>query len=135
MKTDVRFRSDRFPPYEGEEDQINPGRWGKRLAEYLVEKLKEVGIETGEIIPEDWGWYIPIKNESFRLGLCCSNLDGEDDGFLCFTHPNRPKIWKGFKKIDTSESIHRLANAIDHILRSDPDIRNICWLTDGEIGS
>jgi len=35
MKTQVEFRSSRFPPYDGEEEQINPGLWGKRLAEYL----------------------------------------------------------------------------------------------------
>jgi hypothetical protein len=41
MKTQVTFRSNKFPPYDGEEEQINPGLWGKRLAEYFVEKLKE----------------------------------------------------------------------------------------------
>ena len=61
MKTYVQFRSDKFPPYEGEEEQINPGLWGRRLAEYLVEKLTGAAVETEEIIPEDWGWYIPIK--------------------------------------------------------------------------
>jgi hypothetical protein len=55
MKTQVTFRSSKFPPYEGEEGQINPGLWGKRLAEYFVGKLKGMGIETEEIIPEDWG--------------------------------------------------------------------------------
>lgn len=40
MKTQVAFRSQNFPPYDGEEEQINPGLWGKRLAEYLVERLK-----------------------------------------------------------------------------------------------
>jgi len=37
MKTQVEFRSSKFPPYEGEQEQINPGLWGKRLAEYLVQ--------------------------------------------------------------------------------------------------
>ena len=41
MKTQVEFRSNKFPSYEGEEEQINPGLWGKRLAEYLVQKLSE----------------------------------------------------------------------------------------------
>lgn len=41
MKTQVEFRSFKFPPYEGEEYQINPGLWGKRLAEYLVQRLAE----------------------------------------------------------------------------------------------
>lgn len=50
MKTQVEFRSSKFPPYEGEQEQINPGLWGKRLAEYLVQKLAEKGIQTEEVI-------------------------------------------------------------------------------------
>ena len=53
MKTQVEFRSSKFPPYDGEEEEINPGLWGKRLAEYLVQKLAERGIETEEMIAED----------------------------------------------------------------------------------
>ena len=33
VKTQVEFRSRKFPPYEGEQEQINPGLWGIRLAE------------------------------------------------------------------------------------------------------
>jgi hypothetical protein len=55
MKTQVEFRSSKFPPYEGEEEQINPGLWGKRLAEYLVQKLADRGIETEEIVAEELG--------------------------------------------------------------------------------
>ena len=132
MKTLVHFRSSKFPPYEGEEDQINPGLWGKRLAEYLVEKLSATGIQTEEIIPEDWGWYIPVKNDSFRLGLCCGHPNGDDDEFLCFTDPDKPVVRKLFKRIDTSESIHRLTDAIDNILGSDIDIRDVHWLTEEE---
>ena len=39
MKTQVEFGSSKFPPYEGEEEQVNSGLWGKRLAEYLVQSL------------------------------------------------------------------------------------------------
>ena len=127
MKTQVTFRSTKFPPYEGEEEQINPGLWGKRLAEYFVEKLKAMGIETHEIIPEDWGWYIPIKNEGFRLAICCGHQNGDDDEFLCFTDPDKPVIKKLFKKIDASEQLDRLVAAMQKILASDPDIRNVEW--------
>src|SRR5438874_3480659 len=47
MKTEVEFRSSKFPPYEGEQEQINPGLWGKRLAEYLQQKLRSEGVQTG----------------------------------------------------------------------------------------
>ena len=127
MKTQVTFRSNKFPPYEGEQEEINPGLWGKRLAEYICEKLKGTGIETQDIIPEDWGWYIPIKNEGFRLAICCGHQQGDDDEFLCFTDPATPVIKKLFKKIDATEQLTRIATTLDKILSTDPDIRNIEW--------
>ena len=127
MKTQVTFRSDKFPPYDGEQDRINPGLWGKRLAEYFVEKLKGTGLETEAIIPEDWGWYIPIKNGGFRLAICCGHQDGDDDEFLCFTEPATPIVKKWFKTIDATEPLGRLVAAMEKILASDPDIRNVEW--------
>jgi hypothetical protein len=117
----------KFPPYDGEEEQINPGLWGKRLAEYLVDKLKPRGIETEEIIAEDWGWYIPIKNEGFRLAICCGHQNGDDDEFLCFTDPATPIIRKLFKRIDATHELTRVVAALEKILSSDPEITNIEW--------
>jgi hypothetical protein len=127
MKTQVEFRSSKFPPYEGEEKQINAGLWGKRLAEYLVQKLAEKGIMTEEMIAEDWGWYVPICNEGFRLAVCCGHQDGDDDEFLCFTDPSTPIVKKMFKKIDATAPLTRLTEALEQILASDPDIRDVVW--------
>lgn len=127
MKTQVEFRSGKFPPYEGEEEQINPGLWGKRLAEYLVQKLSENGFKTDEIIAEDWGWLVPIQNEGFPLAICCGHQDGEDDEFLCFTEPSTPIVKKFFKKIDATAQLTRLTEAMQQILVSDPDIREVVW--------
>jgi hypothetical protein len=88
MKTQVEFRSSKFPPYDGEEEEINPGLWGKRLAEYLVRKLSEKGIKTEGIVGEDWGYYIPVENDGFKLAVCCGHQNGDDDEFLCFTDPS-----------------------------------------------
>ncbi len=127
MKTFVEFRSKKFPPYDGEEEQINPGLWGKRLAEYLVEKLAARGIKTLEIIPEDWGWYIPIENEGFRLAVCCGHQDGEADEFLCFTDPDKPVVKKLFRKIDATAPLTRLTQALAEILSADPEIADVKW--------
>ena len=48
MKTQVEFRSSKFSPYEGEEEQINPGLWGKRLAELLGAETIRKGDQDGE---------------------------------------------------------------------------------------
>ena len=127
MKTRVEFRSSKFPPYDGEEEQINPGLWGKRLAEYLVQKLAERGIDAEEIVAEDWGWYVPVRNEGVRIALCCGHQSGDDDEFLCFTDPSTPIVKKLFKEIDTTPQLIRVTEAIRSILASDPDIRDIAW--------
>ena len=127
MKTQVEFRSSKFPACEGEEEQINPGLWGKRLADYLVEKLAGKGIQTEKVVAEDWGYYIPVKNEGFRLAVCCGHQNGDDDQFLCFTDPGTPIVKKLFKKIDATPQLTRLTEAIQQILAADPDIREVVW--------
>jgi hypothetical protein len=131
MKTQVEFRSSKFPPYMSEEKQINAGLWGKRLAEYLVQKLAERGIVTEEIVAEDWGWYLPVRNQGYRLGLCCGHQNGYEDQFLCFTVPSTPVVKKLFKKIDATAQLSRLTEALQQILTSDPDIRDVVWTDPG----
>src|ERR1044071_6893948 len=127
MKTFVELRSDQFPPYDGEEEQINPGLWGKRLAEYLVSGLAQKGIETGEMIAEDWGWYVPVQIDGLRLAVCCGHQSGDDDEFLCFTDPGTPIVKKLFKRVDITPQLGRLTQALEQILASDPQIRDIVW--------
>jgi hypothetical protein len=55
MKTHVEFQANKFSPYAGEEGEVNPELYGKRLAEYLQRRLPQYGIEAGTIFAEDWG--------------------------------------------------------------------------------
>jgi hypothetical protein len=88
MQTHVEFRSNRFPPLDGEEQIINPDLWGKRLADFLRESLRKQGFETKEPIAEDWGWVVPVVNNPFRIG--CGHYQQYEDGFLCFIEPHKP---------------------------------------------
>jgi hypothetical protein len=127
MKTWVEFRFGKFPACDGEEEEIKPGLWGKRLAEYIEQKLNAMGIETEGIDGEDWGYIVWVKNEEFKLQICCGHQNGDDDEFLCFIKPNESVIQKLFKKIDTREQVGRLSAALEKIFSSDPEIREIRW--------
>ena len=129
MKTHVEFRSNAFPPYEGEENEINPGRYGKRVAEFLVHGLREKGFELLDPIAEDWGWVVPIKNDGFRLWIGCGNYDEFPDGFMCFIEPHEPTIrrFPFLWKVDTSAKVNALQEAIDQLLSSNPEIRAKRW--------
>jgi hypothetical protein len=132
IKTHVEFKSNKFPAYDGEENEINPGRWGKRLAEYLSLKLKDNGISIGNIYAEDWGWAIPIEGKPVKMWIGCGNYEEYPDGFLCFIEPSKPIIRKLFKKIDISEEIILLFKVIDQILSADNEIMDIRWWTENE---
>ena len=133
VRSQVEFRSSKFPAFPGEEEEINPGLWGKRLAEYLQPKLRELGIRAGEFYSEDWGWAIPIENEAFPLWIGCGHQYEPDDAFLIFIEPSKPQIRKGFfKKIDTRADVERVAAALDNILRADPEIRDVQWTESGQ---
>jgi hypothetical protein len=58
MKTQVEFRSDKFPPYDGEQEEINPGLWDKRLAGYLQNNLTHYGVKVTGIGSENCGWMV-----------------------------------------------------------------------------
>lgn len=132
MKTFVEFRSDKFPALPGEEEQINPGIWGKRLADFLREGLRAEGIETTEAISEDWGWIVPVVNPAFNLWIGCGN-QGNGDEFTCFIEPGTPFIRKFFfKKIHTADRINALQAAMDRVLEKEPAIRDKRWREAGK---
>ncbi len=133
MKTHVEFRSNRFPAYPGEEEEVNPGLWGKRLAEYFYHKLRAQGIETDEIFAEDWGWVVPIRHDLFSMWVGCGHYQEYPDGYLVFVEPSKPTIRTGlFRRIDTTKDVERVADAIDRILKLDPNIHDIRWWTEEE---
>lgn len=127
MKTQVEFRSSKFPPYEGEETEINPGLWGKRLTEYLATCLAQLGVASDEMTIEDWGCSLPIRTDHYRLALCCGHQNGDDDQFLIFTEPRSPKAKKLFYTMDATPEFTRALEALRQILEADPDIHDIVW--------
>ncbi len=132
MKTQVEFRSSKFPAYPGEEEEINPGRWGKRLAEYLFEKLRDKGVQVGDIYSEDWGWAIPINGKPFTMWVGCGNYEEYPDGFLCFIEPSKPVIWKFLQRIDVSKDVIFISEKIEEILREESEIKEVRWWAPNE---
>jgi hypothetical protein len=132
MQTHVEFQSDRFPALEGEEKLVNPGLWGKQLADFLRKGLHHQGFETGEPIPEDWGWVVPVLNQSFRLWIGCGRYQEYENGFLCFIEPHTASVWKLFKRIDTRDRIAALQQAMDNALAADAGISSKRWWTHEE---
>jgi hypothetical protein len=127
--TQVEFRSDLFPPEPGEDELVNPGLFGKRLAEFLLAGLRRAGFDCREPFPEDWGWCIQVSNDVVPLWIGCGHQDGPSDQFLCFIEPHQPVIRKLLRKIDTRPAVEPLQRALADLLAAEPGITDVQWST------
>ena len=130
MLTHAEFRSDAFPPYADEADQVNSGRYGKRLAEFLVDGLRGSRFEPTEPISEDWGWVVPLRHDAFSVWIGCGNAEEHDDAFLIFIEPHRPTVRRWlFWKVDTTAAVQALQRELHRLLSGTPKVRDLRWYT------
>jgi hypothetical protein len=69
----LEFESAAFEVIPGEDEETNPGIYGKALAQWLVEQLRAAGFSPGEVIAEDFGWCVPVKSEPHSLYVACAS--------------------------------------------------------------
>ena len=130
MLTHVEFKSSAFPPYPDEADQINPGRYGKRLGEYLAQQLSSAGVPVEDLVPADWGWVLPVTHPEFSLWMGIGNYEEYPDGMLCFIEPSVPEIRqfpKIWKTIDTTLAVENLRLVVDSALAAHQAIHDVKW--------
>jgi hypothetical protein len=133
MRTHLEFRSNAFPACPGEEEEINPGRYGRRLTEHLAAALPGCGFEVIDKGAEDWGWRIDLRNEGFPLWIGCGNYEEYGDGFLCFIEPSKPFVRRWLKRIPTEAVVERLASALEQILVGGGKAREARWWSEAEM--
>ncbi len=127
MRTHLQLASTGFPPDPKEAGILPEGRFGRRLAEHIAGKLPDFGFEVEGISPEDWGWQIRLNHAAFPLWVGCGNLEGTEDGFLCFFEPSRPEVRRGFRRIEAHPVIERLAEALEAIVAAAPGVTHHHW--------
>lgn len=123
MRTDIKIYSNSFSPYENEEQEINPGRFGKRLAEFLKTELETKGIEVAEIYPTDYAYELRIEKFNFKIYVIAGNIDGEKEHFLISIEPKKKYIRKLFKKIPTEEKVSIVYETILNICKNNEYIK------------
>jgi hypothetical protein len=70
----LMFQSSRFEPIPQEDELTSPGIYGRQLAEWVVSELPAQGYQAaGPVIPEDFGWCVPVVDEECSLYVACAN--------------------------------------------------------------
>jgi hypothetical protein len=145
MITRVEFKSAAFPKYENEDSEtVNPGRWGKRLAEFVRDNLPKHGVGTTDIICEDWGWLVNTNHAEFPVWIGCGTLeevveseDGADSlrsdnsnsltEFTLFITAEPSFFQRIFKRVDTTQAVQRTVAALQSLIESTPEIVETSW--------
>lgn len=132
MRTHLEFISTAFPPEPGEDETINPGLHGKRLAEFLSRELPRHGFTVTRMYPEDWGLALDLENRDFPLWTGCGNYQEYENGFLCFIEPSRPFVRRWLRRLPTADTVERLADALQTILERSGKAQQMRWWTEAE---
>ncbi len=123
MKTDIFIKSHLFPAYPNEEEEINLGRFGKKLGEFVKNALIKNKIEAVDLYPTDYGYEIKISQFEFNVFIMTGNIDGETNHFLISIEPRKEFVRKFFKKIPTRPVIEKIYNIImDELLQEKIEI-------------
>jgi hypothetical protein len=129
VKTEVRFRSDRFNTAESREYFLNPGCFGDDLCRWLRDALRARGVATDdEPGQEDFGWYL-----GFRAG------DGPHVFVVGFEPGDGgdPGRWIGWLERDGLAATllgrrrrgvsPRAVELVDAVLSGAPEVRDVSW--------
>ena len=129
------FTSPRFQVEVGEDEETNPGRFGRQLARWLADALHDAGYPEAKAEPEDWGWRIRCERKPVELSVNCGNVGDEPtpdgEGVLpeassivwhCFVSAEPGLLQRLFKSGNAEPAISRLSKALEGILVSEPSI-------------
>jgi hypothetical protein len=128
------FKSSLFEIEPGEDDEVNPGIYGRQLAQWMKLKLESGGYVVEEIINEDWGRCLMCQRSPFSLWVGVGSVEDETrgDGTLptkdavtwhCFAVTEgglRMRMFGKKNEIETSRA--KLDSALASILRTEPGI-------------
>ena len=124
------FTSGLFTVEPGEDEEINPGRYGRQLATWLKAQLEQHGYSVEPVIAEDWGRRLMLSRSPFLLWVGCGNVDGSAEEepskstitWHCFPAAEIPFFKRLFGKPDTSAALSKLDADLRTILSSESAI-------------
>ena len=129
------FKSDLFEIEHGEDEETNPGCYGRQLSHWLKDKFSKLGYEVEDVIPEDWGWCVMCVREPYMLWVGCGSIEDDDDleklpekkdvVWHCFVTAEVPFLKRLFKKVDTTQDVKKLTGELESIINSEPGIQQL----------
>lgn len=125
------IKTNKFPIDENEDkNNVNPGMYGLSLCCYIQDNLPKHGIKVLRFVNEDWGWWIEVKVEKFKMGLCIySDADiGENPTIYAIISDiidGKQWMWSKLRYIDQSSNIKLIFDLLKSLFQSDNEIEQV----------
>jgi hypothetical protein len=121
----LSFESSAFPITDGEDDETNPGVFGRSLAEWLAKRLNERGIATTGVIAEDFGWCVAIASQPNKQYVACSSVEEHRTTWQVFAFSERGLFNRLLGKDKSAEALGNLHSEVKDILMNEPLVSSV----------
>ena len=119
----LTFESVAFPVAKGEDEETNPGIFGRSLAEWLSKQLKQRGVPTTGVIAEDFGWCVAVASDADKLYVACSSANDSETSWQVFAFSDSGLFKRFLGKNKSSEALGELHRTVKQILGENPAVR------------
>lgn len=123
----VIFSSPHFQVDAGEDEETNPGIFGKALANWIAEQLRSRGVTVAEVIAEDYGRAVIIHHKPFRLWIACASCEDKSNHWQMFIATEQSVLRKLFARHDPGPELEQLRTHYRAILASIPGVSDVEW--------
>lgn len=121
----LEFKSTAFAAEPGEDAHTNPGIFGKGLAQWLANELRAKGVAAGEVIPEDFGWCVPVESAPHALFVVCANAEDQPNRWRVFAFAEGGLLARILGKDERARSLASLFGQVKSVLQASPLIEGV----------
>lgn len=120
----LRFESSAFAVTPGEDQETNPGIFGRAFASWVSEQLIGEGFNAGSVIAEDFGWCVSVKSPPYSLYVVCASGELTDD-WQIFAFAEGGLTDRILRKDRSTELVADLHSTLWHCLKSSPVVHDL----------
>jgi hypothetical protein len=120
----LEFESSAFAVIPGEDEETNPGIYGKALAQWLGEQLATAGYSPQAVIAEDFGWCVPLESDPHSIDIACASTGEKPGEWRVFAFVERG-IMARLGRDTSAETLASVFTALKQCLASAPIIRGL----------
>jgi hypothetical protein len=123
----LHFESSTFGTDPSETEHTNPDIFGRSLAEWVGERLRERGLPAEPVIAEDFGWCVPVRLEPHAVYVACASEEELQRSWRwqLFVFAEGGLLKRLFGHDTRRQSIDRVFGAVREALQSSRDVQNL----------